>query len=98
MQLLKENGVEPQIVDYLKNPLSAGTLKLLSQMMGIPPKEFIRRHEQAFKELGLKDKLEDAASLFKAMTNHPKLMERPIIVKGKRAILGRPPERVLELL
>ena len=66
--------------------------------MGLRPNQFIRKREAEFKELGLKDKLDDDNELFRQMAAHPKLIERPIAVKGSSAILGRPPERTLELL
>ncbi len=98
MQLLKNKGVKPQIVEYLKTPLDADELKAVARKMGLEPREFIRTKEVVFKELGLKEKLNDAEVLFKAMAEHPKLMERPIAVKGERAVLGLPPEKMLELL
>lgn len=98
MQLLKDNGIEPYIVEYLKNPLSADQLKSLAENMGIRPKNFIRKGEKDFKEMGLKEKLEDDASLFKAMADCPKLMERPIAAINNKAVLGRPPENVLTLI
>ncbi len=98
VQLLKDNGIEPEIVEYLKHPLSENELKALADMMGKRPKEFIRKGEKDFKELGLKDKLEDDNALLRAMADYPKLMERPIVTKGKRAVLGRPPENVLFIL
>lgn len=98
MKILREKGTEPQIVDYLKTPPDVPTLKRLASMMGLRPKKFIRRREADFKELGLKDMLEDDDELFRQMAAHPKLIERPIAVRGERAVLGRPPERVLELL
>ena len=98
MKILRDKGVEPQIVEYLKMPPDATTLKALALMMGLRPKEFIRRREADYKELSLKDKLEDDDELFHQMAAHPKLIERPIAVRGDRAVLGRPPDRVLELL
>tara|TARA_B100000315_G_scaffold260206_1_gene319965 strand:- start:1864 stop:2163 length:300 start_codon:yes stop_codon:yes gene_type:complete len=98
VQLLRENGVEPELVEYLKTPLDTAALKNLAQLMTLRPKEFIRKGEAVFRELQLSDKLEDDNALFKAMAENPKLIQRPIIVRGNNAVLGRPPERVLELL
>ena len=98
MQLLKDNGIEPEIVEYLKHPLSKNELKSLADRMGLRPKDFIRKGEKDFKDLGLRDKLEDDNALFNAMADYPKLMERPIGVKGGIAVLGRPPENVLNLI
>ena len=98
VQLLRENGVEPELVEYLKTPLDTAALKNLAQLMSLRPKDFIRKGEAVFKELQLSDKLKDDNALFRAMAENPKLIERPIIVRNNNAVLGRPPERVLELL
>ena len=98
MQLLRDNGIEPEVVEYLKYPLSVDELKSIAQMLGFRPKDFIRKGEQDFKNLELKEKLEDDEVLFSAMTDFPKLMERPIAVKGSRAVIGRPPDKILDLI
>ena len=98
MQLLKNQGVELQIIEYLKTPPSVSDLQSLSKKLGLHPKEFIRTREADFKEQGLADKLEDTQALFEAMSRYPKTIERPIVVKGGRAVLGRPPENVLTLM
>ncbi len=98
MQILKDQGVDPQLIHYLKTPPDLDTLKDISRKLGLEPKHFIRRNEAVFKELRLKERLDDSEALLQAMASHPRLIERPIAVKGERAVLGRPPERVLELL
>ncbi len=98
MQLLRDHGVEPVIIEYLKNPPDEATLRSLANMMGLKPSQFIRKGEADFKMLKLKEQLDNDDMLFNAIKNYPKLMERPIAVAGKRACLGRPPEKVLELL
>ena len=98
MQLLKDQGVELQIVEYLKTPPSVSDLQSLSKKLGLHPKEFIRTREADIKEQGLTDKLEDMQVLFEAMSHYPKIIERPIAIKGDRAALGRPPENVLTLI
>lgn len=98
LQLLRDNGVEPQIIEYLKNTPTADDLKDLSGKLGKGPSEFVRKGEADFKENNMKDVLSDDNALFRAMAQFPKVMERPIVVKGDRAVLGRPPENVLELL
>lgn len=98
MQLLKDREVEPELVLYLKDPPAEAALRDLARKMGLRPQGFIRRNEAIFKELGLGTRLEDDEALFQAMSAHPKLIERPIAVQGERAVLGRPPERILELL
>lgn len=98
MQILRDHGVEPELIRYLDDPPDEATLRELATKMGLPPREFIRKNEAVFKELGLKNKLDDPDELFRQMLAHPRLIERPIIVKGNRAVLGRPPERALEVL
>ncbi len=99
LQLLRERGVEPQIVEYLKEPPDERTLRRLLKLLGLRPRELMRRREKVYKELGLDDPGLDDAALIRAMVEHPILIERPIVVvDGKRAALGRPPEAVLALL
>ena len=98
LDLLRENSVEPTIVEYLKEPPDAPTLKKLIKKLGIKPADLIRKSEAVFKELGLAKKLDDPEALIKAMVKHPILIERPIVVKGNQARLGRPPGDVLEIL
>ena len=98
VQLLKENGIEPEIIQYLKTPPDVNELNDLSIMMGLRPKEFVRRNETEFKENNLVQFLDNDNVLFRAMVKYPKIMERPIIVCGNKAVLGRPPENVLTLL
>lgn len=98
LALLEENGVSPEIVLYLDTPPSAAELKTLLGKLGIEARALLRKGEEAYKAEGLADNSLDEAALLAAMVAHPKLIERPIVVKGDRAVLGRPPENVLELL
>ena len=98
MKLLKDRGIDPHIIEYLKNPPSVSDIRNLSKKLGLHPKEFIRTREPDFKEQNLSDNLEDSELLFEAMSRHPKIIERPIIVKENLAVLGRPPENILTLL
>ena len=98
MQLLRKNGIEPEVVEYLKYPLSVNELKTIAQMLDLRPKDFIRKGEKDFKKLDLKEKLEDDEVLFSVIADFPKLMERPIVAKGDRAIIGRPPDKILDLI
>ena len=98
MQLLKDRGIDPHIIEYLKNPPSVSDIRNLSKKLGLHPREFIRTREPDFKEQNLSDNLEDSELLFEAMSRHPKIIERPIIVKENLAVLGRPPENILTLL
>ena len=97
LALLQERGVEVEVVLYLKAPLDRKALLGLGQQLGLPPREWIRDKEAAYREAGLSERSSDE-ELFEAMALHPILMERPILVRGRRAIVGRPPERVLDLL
>jgi arsenate reductase len=98
LELIRGKGIEPKIVEYLKTPPSAKELKSLVARLGIAPRDLIRKKEAPYKDLGLDDpKLSDDA-LIKAMVENPVLIERPIVVKGDKAALGRPPEAVLKIL
>jgi len=97
LALLQENGHEPQIVEYLKDLPSQKDVKNILKMLGMTSaRELMRKGEQVYKDLGLKS-VEDEAALIKAMVENPKLIERPIVIKGDKAALGRPPETVLSL-
>ncbi len=98
MQILNDLNVEYEIVDYLNNPPSADELELLAIKMGVKARDFIRTKEAVFKELNLQLHLDDEHFIFQKMSENPKLIERPIVVKGDKAILGRPPERIREFL
>ena len=98
LQLLKNNGIEPTIVDYLKNPLSAQQLDNILQKLAIEPRELMRKKEAVYKELALADDALSRESLINSMVNHPKLIERPIVLANGKAAIGRPPEAVLAIL
>jgi arsenate reductase len=98
LQLLREKGVEPDIVEYLKTPPDAPTLTAILDMLGLEPRELMRKKEAEYKQQGLDDPSLSRDALIAAMVAHPKLIERPIVVKGDKAALGRPPEEVLKVL
>lgn len=98
LQLLAERDIEPQVVEYLKTPPSAAELDKLLTMLRLEPRELMRRKEKEYKDLGLGDPGLSRDQLIRAMVEHPRLIERPIVVSGKKAALGRPPEAVLEIL
>ena len=98
MQILNELGVDYEIIDYLNNPPSADELLSLANKMGVKARDFIRTKEAVFRELDLKPHLDDEHFIFQKMSENPKLIERPIAVKGDRAVLCRPPERIREFL
>ncbi|MEK0000384.1 arsenate reductase (glutaredoxin) [Escherichia albertii] len=95
LNLLKENGVEPEVVLYLETPADAATLHALLKMLGMKSaRELMRQKEELYKELNLAD----SSLSEEAMVDNPKLMERPIVVANGKARIGRPPEQVLEIV
>ncbi len=98
LQLLRDNGVEPDIVEYLKTPPDRETLEQILDMLGMEPQDLMRKKEKEYKEAGLNDPDLSRDQLIDAMLAHPKLIERPIVIKGRKARLGRPPEQVLEIV
>lgn len=97
LQLLEASGTPFCVVDYQKEPLSAEALKSILEKLGIPAEALIRKNEALWKER-FKGRALTEEELIALMVAHPKLMERPIVVRGERALLGRPPQRVTELL
>lgn len=98
LQLLRDHGIEPGIIEYLQTPPDKKTLTGILAMLGIGPRELMRRNEAPWKELGLDNPAIGRNELIEAMLKHPILIERPIVVAGKKAAIGRPPEKVLEIL
>jgi arsenate reductase len=98
LALLEERGIEPLIVRYLDTPPTATELKKVLKALGIGPRALLRTGEAEYRELDLaREELDDAA-LIEAMLAHPRLIQRPIVVAGGKARIGRPPEAVLEIL
>lgn len=98
LALLRERGVEPQVVEYLREPLTAAQIRRLLGQLGLPARDLLRRGEAVYKTLGLADPDLSEEALIEAMAANPILIERPVAVRGQRAVVGRPPERVLQLL
>ena len=98
LELLEQRGLAPTIVRYLETPPDATTLKALLGKLGIAPRQLLRSGEDEYKSLDLANPAMSDAQLIDAMVNHPKLIERPILVAGDKAVIGRPPEKVLEIL
>ena len=96
LALLQENGIEPKQVLYLETPPDAATLKALLKKLGMQAHDLVRHKEPDYKAAGLSKDSKDG-DVIAAMVKYPKLIERPIVIKGARAKLGRPPEQVLEL-
>jgi arsenate reductase len=98
LRLLKNRGIEPRVVEYLKTPPSKSELEHLLVLLGMEPRALLRTKEPEYKQAGLADPKLSRASILRAMHDHPKLIERPIVIAGKKAALGRPPENVLKIL
>jgi arsenate reductase len=98
LALLEQNGVTPALQLYMDKPPSVAEMKMLLSMLGISARELLRTSEAAYRELNLASPELSEADLVNAMCGDPRLIQRPIAVRGKRAIVGRPPEAILELL
>jgi arsenate reductase len=96
LKLIQDAGINPEIVDYLNDVPSVKELARLIKLLGIAPEELVRKGEEEFKSL-FKGKDMTDEQWIEAMVNHPKLIERPIVVSNKKAVIGRPPEKVREL-
>ena len=95
LELLRAHGVDPEIIEYLKDPPTIATLKRLASKLGVSPQEMVRTKELAKLEL---PKAPNAQQSLRIMADHPQTIERPIVVCGNLARVGRPPENVLDLL
>jgi len=98
LALIEERGIEPEIIKYLEDIPDTDEIKTLLNKLGISARNLLRKGEQDYKDNNLKDTALSEDALIDAMTRFPKLIERPIVVKGEKAVLGRPPENVLALL
>ncbi|WP_070885454.1 arsenate reductase (glutaredoxin) [Pseudomonas argentinensis] len=98
LQLLVQRGLQPVVVHYLDNPPSAAELREVLGKLGLPPRQLLRSGEDEYRELDLADQALGDDELIAAMVAHPRLIERPILIAGDRAAIGRPPENILELL
>jgi arsenate reductase len=98
LALLEDSGVAPTVILYLETPLSVAELKEVLAKLGMAPRDLMRKGEAEYKDNNLQDQSLSDADLLAAMARFPKLIERPIVIKGDKAKIGRPPESVLELL
>jgi len=98
LALLKERGLDPDIVLYLEQAPSRATLKSIIKALGVEPRQLMRKGEALYRELGLGDEQLTTDQLVEAMSENPILIERPIVTKNGKAALGRPPESVLAIL
>jgi len=98
LQLLNDQSIEPEVVEYLKTPPSAQELAEILNMLGIGPRDLMRKKEAEYKASGADNADLGDAELIDLMVANPKLIERPIVIKDGKAALGRPPEQVLDIL
>ncbi|WHS59000.1 arsenate reductase (glutaredoxin) [Pseudomonas sp. G2-4] len=98
LELLEARGLAPTVVRYLETPLDAAQLERLLGKLGISARQLLRTGEEEYTELNLADQSLSQAQLIAAIAAHPKLMERPILEAGDKAMIGRPPEKILEIL
>ncbi len=96
LKYLDDKGVEYKVVEYLKNPITIDELKAVLEKLNLKPSELVRKKESIFKELNLKEASED--ELLKAMVENPKLIERPIVVNGNKAVVARPTQEIDKVL
>lgn len=97
LELLKEKGKTPEVVEYLQTAPSKEELKSILSLLGLSADQLLRKHENAYQEAGLSDASSED-EILDAMTSHPILIERPIVVHNGKAAIGRPPENILEIL
>jgi len=98
LALVNENEMDVEIIEYLKTPPTAKELKEIIELLGISPRELLRKGEKEYKQAGLNNMELTDKQIIDAMVVHPKLIERPIVIKDGQARIGRPPEQVLEIV
>ncbi|MDZ7663516.1 arsenate reductase (glutaredoxin) [Thiohalophilus sp.] len=98
LELLQQHGHQPEVVEYLKTPPERATLVRILDLLGLEPRDLMRRKEPEYKENNLDNQSLGRDALIDAMLRHPKLIERPILLANGKAAIGRPPENVLEIL
>lgn len=98
LQLLEGKGIQPDIIEYLKQPPSKAELESVLSLLGFGPRDLMRKGETIYKELNLKDDTLSDEQLLTTMLNNPILIERPIVLANGKAAIGRPPESVLDIL
>ncbi len=98
LELLQARNLQPRIIEYLKTPPSLEELHTLLELLDLEPRDIIRSGEAEYASAGLNDVNLDKTALFQAIIRYPKLLQRPIVVANGKAAIGRPPEKVLEIL
>ena len=95
---MRDNSIEPNILNYIKDPLDIKYIEQISAKLGLHPNQFMRKKEQAFKDHKIDEHLDDEKKLISFMANFPKLIERPIVIRNEKAVIGRPIENILKLI
>jgi arsenate reductase len=98
LQMIRNKGIEPHVVEYLKTPPSAKEIKTVLAKLRLGARELLRKKEPDYRKQGLDDENLSDAAVIRAMIDHPVLIERPVVLAGRRAVLARPPERVFEVI
>ncbi|MDC0400051.1 arsenate reductase (glutaredoxin) [Alphaproteobacteria bacterium] len=98
LSLIQEKGIDINIIEYLKTPPNISQLKQILKQLGYEPRQLMRKSEQIYKDLDLGNENKTAEDLVNAMAQNPILIERPIVLSGEKAAVGRPPESVLDIL
>ena len=99
LKLLENKGIEPSIIKYLETPPDVNTLKRIIEMLNIEdPRDLMRKHESEYKENNLDNPSLSQDELIQAMVSHPRIIERPIVVSGNKAEIGRPPIKIIDIL
>ena len=98
LQLIEERNIQPTVIEYLTSPPSKSELKKILKFLNLKPRDLLRHKEPDYKQQGLDDESLTDDQIIDIMIAHPKLIERPIVLAGDKAALGRPPENVLEIL
>lgn len=98
LEILEGEGITPTIVNYLDTPPDTATLNQLLELLGLEPRELMRQGEAEYTELNLADPSLSREQLIAAMVQHPRLIERPVVVANGKAVIGRPPQKVLDIL
>lgn len=98
LEILNSHGVDVEVIEYLKTPPSVEALTSVIQKLGVSPQEVMRKKETEYKEAGLSDESLSETQQIQLMIKYPKVIERPIVIRGKKAVIGRPPENVNALI
>ena len=98
LALIQEAGIDVEVIEYLKTPPTVAELTAVISLLGVPAESIVRKKEALFQELGLSQQTLSEQQWIETLCEHPKLIERPIVVSGKQAVIGRPPERIEPLL